>query len=203
MGLFSTLAGASKPLSSTTLADECGAELSLVERLLRALVGLGAAKESDSEHGPVFSSTPISISFADTRGAAAIRSCSGFMMPGWIRLPEELKARGYRTLQSGHDTVFNKAYGAPGKTIWEILSSTPFVDDWAMFMASFAIGHQDWLDFYPVEERLIEGSLDSKEAFFMIDVVGSHGSQSVALRDRYPHAPGRFIVQDLVDILPE
>jgi len=37
----------------------------------------------------------------------------------------------------------------------------------------------------------------SADAVFMVDVSGGAGRQAVELKKKFPHLPGRFVVQDL------
>ena len=68
-----------------------------------------------------------------------------------------------------------------------------------LYMAGRRVGKVSWLDFYPIEERLVEGtSLDN--AIFMVDIGGGQGHDLKSLGDRYGEKglPGRLILQDLV-----
>ena len=66
----------------------------------------------------------------------------------------------------------------PGASVWEVLASTSHGMAGNTYMGTFNEGHKDWLDFYPVEERLAAGADDSPEAVMMVDVGGGHGHQA-------------------------
>lgn len=100
-------------------------------------------------------------------------------------------------------TPFAKVYGYPdGETVWNIMKTTTHVPAFGLWMSSFNDGHKDWLDFYPVEDRLAKGASADKNAIMMVDVGGGQGHQAIGLRKRFPKLPGRFIVQDLAHGLP-
>lgn len=69
-------------------------------------------------------------------------------------------------------------------------------------MRTFNDDHRDWLDIYPVEERLAIGAEPSPEAVMMVDVGGRHGKQAINLKRKFPHLPGKFVVQDLLQGFP-
>ena len=70
-------------------------------------------------------------------------------------------------------------------------------------MQSFNEGHKNWMDFYPVEERLGKGARTDRDAVMMVDVGGGAGQQALALKNKFPSLPGRFVVQDLQSLPAE
>lgn len=51
--------------------------------------------------------------------------------------------------------------------------------------------------FFPVQERLIEGSNITNDDAFLVDVGGSIGHDLSEFKRKWPDAPGRLILQDL------
>lgn len=68
-------------------------------------------------------------------------------------------------------------------------------------MSTFNEGHVGWLDLYPVIERLGTGLKTAGDAVTMVDVGGGLGHQVLAFKNRF-HLPGRYVVQDLAQALP-
>lgn len=100
-------------------------------------------------------------------------------------------------------TPLAKRYGfTNGGTFWDILQTSTVGPAFGRWMSSFNDGHKDWLDFYPVEDRLSKHASNDKNAIFMVDVGGGQGHQAIGLKKRFPKLPGRFIVQDLAHALP-
>jgi len=177
------------------LAGIVPADPLLLQRLLRCLVSFGAVEQVGPDR---YASTIVSKTFAESKNEAAVECCLGFLSPGWLALPDFLKEQHYQNPTSSVKTALAKAYGRPdGANLFEILVTTPYMSATAKYMATFNEGHKDWFEFYPVEKRLIEGARDEPDAVFMVDVGGGLGHQAINLRRQFPHAPGRFIVQDL------
>ena len=126
-----------------------------------------------------------------------------FLTPGWLKLPDYLKEIHFKLPELSDDTAFHRAYNKPaGTSHWEILSSTPHVNAFGTYMGQFSQGRKEWFDFYPIEERLASGADSSPDAIMMVDVGGSLGHQAIRLKEKFPHLPGRFVVQDLAHALP-
>lgn len=72
-----------------------------------------------------------------------------------------------------------------------------------LYMAGRRVGKASWLDYYPIHERLMEGT-KTENAIFMVDIGGGHGHDLKSLRDKYGHEglPGRLILQDLAAETP-
>ena len=68
-----------------------------------------------------------------------------------------------------------------------------------MYMAGRRAGKISWLDYYPVKERLVDGT-DLENVIFMIDIGGGQGHDLKSLSDKFGKEglPGRLILQDLV-----
>lgn len=58
-------------------------------------------------------------------------------------------------------------------------------------------GRASWLDFYPVQERLVDGFDGSPDAVMLVDVGGGYGHDLDAFRRRNIDAPGRLVLEDL------
>ena len=71
------------------------------------------------------------------------------------------------------------------------------------YMSTFNEGHREWFDFYPINERLGKDAKNGSEEVMMVDIGGGQGHQAIALRRKFPHLPGRFVVEDLRQGLPD
>ena len=67
------------------------------------------------------------------------------------------------------------------------------------YMAGRRVGKVSWLDYYPVEQRLVQGTSLENE-IFMVDMGGGQGHDLKSLGDKYGKdgLPGRLVLQDLV-----
>ncbi len=127
-----------------------------------------------------------------------------FLTPGWLAIPSFLQENKWQNPTNPTDTPIVKAYNRlDGAHVWEILSLSPHLHAFNTYMATFNEGHRDWTEFYPVLKRLGEGARDDVDAVMMVDVGGGLGHQALNLKRNYPQLPGKFIVQDLPQALPD
>lgn len=71
-----------------------------------------------------------------------------------------------------------------------------------LFMDSgYTKGRSSWMDTFPVKETLGTDARDGPAAIMFVDIGGGMGQEAVALKKRFPDLPGRFVVQDLPQIV--
>lgn len=58
-------------------------------------------------------------------------------------------------------------------------------------------------DFYPVEQRLINGAQTQDDAVFLVDVGGGKGHDLQELYQKHPNLPGTLVLQDLKGVISE
>jgi len=202
LGLFETLENSTTPLTVAEITKKTnGADPTLIGRILRCLESFGAINGNGNDG---YTSSTVSKAFADKKHAACLESCFDFLTPGWILVPKFLKENKYQNPTSGTMTPFAEAYGfKDGATLWEILGTTSHMPAMGLWMSSFNDGHKNFLDIYPIMERLAPGASTDPEAVMMVDIGGGQGHQAIAMKAKFPDLPGRYIVTDLAHGLPE
>ena len=70
-----------------------------------------------------------------------------------------------------------------------------------LFMTGYTRGRSSWMDTFPVKENLGTDARDDEAAIMFVDIGGGMGQEAVALKKRFPDLPGRFVVQDLPQIV--
>ena len=67
------------------------------------------------------------------------------------------------------------------------------------YMAGRRVGKASWLDYYPIEERLVTGT-KGENGIFLVDIGGGQGHDLKSLENKFGDKglPGRLILQDLV-----
>ena len=72
-----------------------------------------------------------------------------------------------------------------------------------LYMSVFNEGRTNWTDYFPVEEAIGKGAWQEPEAILFVDIGGGMGHEGLALKNRYPNLPGRFVNQDLPQIVSD
>lgn len=118
-------------------------------------------------------------------------------IPAIINLIPCLEKHEFRNPADASQSPFDYAFGA---SFFDWMKENPVTCRcFELYMAGRRVGKASWLDYYPIEERLVEGT-DLENGVFMIDIGGGLGHDLKSLGDRYGDKglPGRLILQDLV-----
>ena len=70
-------------------------------------------------------------------------------------------------------------------------------------MTAFDEDRANWMDFYPVERQLGDGSLQDRQAVMFVDIGGGMGHEAIAFLKRFPNLPGRVVLQDLPAVVAQ
>lgn len=111
------------------------------------------------------------------------------------KLPEYFAQKGWKSPDDADDGPFQFAMGTRSH-YFDFLSSEPYYQQAfnTTMTASFRRKGQSWFSFFPVEEKL---RVEDPMAPLLVDIGGGKGEDILAFRDRFPHLPGKLILQDL------
>ena len=59
----------------------------------------------------------------------------------------------------------------------------------------------NWVDWFPIEEKLVQNSNLDKDQVLLVDVAGGRGHDISAFLEKFPDLPGRLILQDQPHVL--
>lgn len=107
-------------------------------------------------------------------------------------MPEVLRER--RQNPQGQPIIFKRAFGED-QTAFSYLGSNPSsLADFNNLMAGQRYGRKDWFDFFPVQEKLLDGFTGGP---LLVDVGGSEGYELQCFKETFPSAKGDLVLQDL------
>ena len=120
--------------------------------------------------------------------------------PVWQALPDFLKERKYQNVENNTDTALQKAWNTDLPFFTWMLTQPEKLAHFNQYMSVHHSGKRQWHEVYPLEEK-IKGL--KREQVFFVDVGGGIGTQSIALRKKYPGLKVRVIVQDTPDTIAQ
>ncbi|KAI0472779.1 putative O-methyltransferase [Xylariaceae sp. FL0804] len=198
LNLFSLIAHHDGPITSEKLAASAKAEELLIIRILRPLATTGLVVECGERR---WKASPVTHAMADEGIAAGHRMLGGMVMGAAQKAPKYLKEAGYRCPTDPHDGFMQYAFQTKLST-FQLFSSMPDVlRDFNLFMGSTMGARQYWVDWFPVEERLLSGAEHAKDSALLVDVGGGKGHDLLAFHEKYSQQPGRLILQDMAPVL--
>ena len=119
-------------------------------------------------------------------------------------MPEYFKSHGYKSPPDPTDGPFQYTFKTK-MNFWDYISQRPEdAETFNTFMRASRTGRSSWVNWFPVQERVIDGS-KNKEAsdVILVDVGGGHGHDLLDFRNKFPNLPGRLILQDLPHTISE
>ncbi|KAL8770523.1 MAG: hypothetical protein Q9209_003779 [Squamulea sp. 1 TL-2023] len=168
--------------------------LSCSARLLRTLAAIGVLHQADEYH---WTATHLTHTCTNPTIESGLKFMFDFIGPVFQQLPSSLAKRDYHCptatqgpLQDAYDT---KLAG------WEYILEPRFADslqDCNKFMKGRREGSVSWLDFYPFAENILAKAAVSTNMVLVVDVGGGLGHGLVEIKEKYPEARGRLILQD-------
>ncbi|ROW07069.1 hypothetical protein VPNG_06650 [Cytospora leucostoma] len=195
LGLFKHIVGHDGPVTSEELASLTGGEELLIIRILRPLASIGFVDEVGERK---WQATPVTEAMATEEIAAGHRMVGEMIVGAAHKAPKYFKEAGYRCPTDMHDGLMQYAFQTK-LTTWDLfLSIPPVFRDFNTFMGNTMGARGYWVDWFPVQERLLEGV--TQDSALLVDVGAGKGHDLAAFHDRFPHR-GRLVLQDMASVL--
>lgn len=201
LNLLRAIVGSTTPRSSTELAQTVRADPLVVVRLLRYLVASGVIGESDADRyeptnitrNLIAPNLEAGINFSYTTIGPAAMALSDFLHNTEYQNPTDSK---HCAFQQGHHTE---------DSIFQQLSKDPEeLDNFNQWMTGQRDGRANWLDFFPLDEVLLDGLQSAGDAgVAFVDVGGANGHEIGMIKKKFQDLPGKFVVQDLPESIKQ
>ncbi|RYP63324.1 hypothetical protein DL769_006996 [Monosporascus sp. CRB-8-3] len=191
LDLFKHIVNHGVPISSKELASLSGGEELLIIRVLRSVSSIGLVHEVGER---LWQANPITEAMAIEGIAAGHRMLGEMVIGAAQKAPKYLKEAGYRCPTDPKDGLMQYTFQTK-LTTFEFFSSMPEVlRDFNMFMGNTMGARSYWVDWFPVQEQLLDGA--TAETALLVDVGGGRGHDLLAFHEKYPRQ-GRLVLQDL------
>lgn len=117
------------------------------------------------------------------------------------KAPKWLRETGYRCPTDPHDGLMQYAFQTKLAVFQLFGSMPPVLEDFHTFMGNTMGARSYWVDWFPVQERLLDGAEEEEgeeenEAALMVDVGAGKGHDLLVFHEKYP-GRGRLVLQDL------
>lgn len=124
----------------------------------------------------------------------------------FYKMPEYFKANNYTSPLDSVSGPLQYAFGTDMESYAYWKTQPGVMDNFNVFMSGkFTSDHQkqSWLDYCDIHQSLIDGYDASIGDALFVDIGGSFGVVVQAFKRKYPDARGRFIVEDLPDVIDD
>ena len=121
-----------------------------------------------------------------------------FVGRSWYKLPEYFAKTKYQNPADAVNGPFQFAYDTQLHGFTWIMQpeNSYYLNNFNTWLVASHKGIPNWLDWYPVQEQLINGLDRSEKAVTMVDVGGGLGHELLELKKKYPDLAGRLVLQD-------
>ncbi|KAL4800935.1 o-methyltransferase [Aspergillus venezuelensis] len=188
------------PVASEALARLSGAGELLIVRVLRLLSSVHFVQESVGASN-IWVSTPITNAMATKEIAAGHRMISQLIVPAMQSAPAFFLSNGHACPIDPHNGLVQLAFHTEKTTFEHITETSSLLKDFTLFMGNTMGARRYWVDWYPVQSRILDGAEPDKA--LIVDVGGGKGHDLLAFREKFPGfaARGQLVLQDLDAVL--
>ncbi|CAO2648033.1 Nn.00g089550.m01.CDS01 [Neocucurbitaria sp. VM-36] len=195
LSVFTTLVSSSTPVTLEDFVKGTGAAPNLMAHLLRNMASFGLIEESGKN---VFKANRITRLFTDPNVIGAEPHVSAFHLPVAQVLPDYLRDHKYQDMTNPKDLPVQYALKTD-LTPFEWLKQHPEqMKSLGHVMVLDAV--QSWVSSYPAEKKIGNFKAPGDSAL-LVDIGGGFGQHSVTFQKKFPHIPGRIVVQDIPSTL--
>ncbi|MCJ1260780.1 hypothetical protein MMC22_000643 [Lobaria immixta] len=194
LNLFNILVESHGPRSGDELVQETKVEHDLLIRLLRYL----AANDIIGEAGEdLWTANSITKTLAIPAMEARFNFMSDTAGPAGSALPAFLEKTGYRNPIDSKKCAFQSAFDTTDEFFGWLVKHPEQHHNFNSSMKGRIEGQANWLDFFPLEDRIVQGFQTKNDAVSIVDIGGGFGYVLETVLDRYPGLKGRCVLQDL------
>ncbi|KAI5921763.1 sterigmatocystin 8-O-methyltransferase [Camillea tinctor] len=194
LNLFTLIVNRNGPITSKELAELSGGEELLIIQILRPLASTGFVEEVGER---MWIATPVTRAMAKEGIAAGHRLIGDMGVGVAMKAPAYLREAGYRCPVDPRDGFLQYAFQTKLTAFQFYMSRPQVLDDLNTFTGIAMGARENWVDWFPVEERLSNEVTITDSSPLLVDVGGGKGQDLIAFRSKYPNLKGRLILQDL------
>ncbi|TLS21527.1 uncharacterized protein PpBr36_10270 [Pyricularia pennisetigena] len=196
--VFEILAQAKRdgqPLSHAEVAAKTGIESAMIKRLLRYWGSMGTITQVDNDK---YTANNVTEALASAQGRTAITHGFNFKAPVFLAIPTFFERHGYKLMTDIHETPFQIGHNTKLDP-WAWGKENPDrYQDFLGWMEHARDGDPSFLDSVDLGGFF---NNSSKDTLLFVDVSGSRGYVTTAVRERYADVPGRVFLQDQPHII--
>ncbi|CAF9943402.1 MAG: hypothetical protein ALECFALPRED_000295 [Alectoria fallacina] len=200
--IFYTLAQhGGQPVSAAELAAASGAQATFIVRIMRVLVAIGFCGEADVES---YVPTPLTMAMTALPLEAAVKNTYDHAYQAFAKMPEYFRQNGYQSPTDSTNGPLQFALNTK-LSFFDYMGQYPQVSkEFDTFMTASRNMKPHWVDWYPVQDQILDGYAGGSEGenVLLVDVGGGYGQDLEYFKLKYPSA-GRLVLQDLPRTIAE
>ncbi|KAF9884389.1 hypothetical protein FE257_001789 [Aspergillus nanangensis] len=197
MGIFNAFFHADDPKEMTLndLNAKTKGDKELLSRIMRHLNACDIFTQVDSDR---YRPSALALQLADDSPVGACVKHFYLNMRATSFLNEYFEERGYVNPSDAYDAPFQYAHGTK-EHFFSWLSHHPADQEAfnSVMTMNRQVGESEWFEIFPVEERLQV----STDRTLIVDIGGGVGHDMLTFNQKFPHLPGKLVVQDIPSVI--
>ncbi|CAI7647942.1 unnamed protein product [Penicillium manginii] len=200
LGIFQILTKSNKVFSSKELAEKTGATPLLIERVMRLLVAMDFAKEYGTGK---FHRTLLSEEMTDDRSGGIVDTMFVDIFPAVLKTPEFLSKTNYQIPEDRFAGPMQYTYGTKLTTFDWLADDVAVHERFHAFVQHIRDNRPFWVDWYPVQERILDGYSGEENDALIVDIGAGSGRDMLAFKKKFADTTGRIVIQDLPSVFDD
>ncbi|KAI9669644.1 MAG: hypothetical protein M1831_007340 [Alyxoria varia] len=198
-------------MTAKELAVRSGADTLLITRMMRVIVGLGLCDNPAPDTYTPNSKTAV---MTEPIGRDGTKTLSDLSAPACAGLPDYLAEHSYCSPGDDPMTPMHAILGVPH---FKWLAERPHRQhEFNSYMTARREGAKHWTEIYPVQERLLKGSVigpceaslasnrkGDVDNALLVDIAGGRGHDLATFRRKFPNAQGSLVLMEQQEVLDD
>ncbi|KAH6640167.1 S-adenosyl-L-methionine-dependent methyltransferase [Chaetomium tenue] len=192
-----------RPKKAEEMAETLGIHPPLLCRLMRHVAAMGYIVEVAADEYKLTNFTKsLTIPIIGDGYPCIVNGCLAALnaTPNW------LSTHAFQTPNDVSHGPYQAAYNTPLNFFEWLQANQPYGTQFNHHMGGYRQGRPSWMDpdFYPVQERLVQGlDTTTADAALLVDIGGGLGHDLAEFRRKHPRAPGRLVLQDVPAVIAQ
>jgi hypothetical protein len=119
------------------------------------------------------------------------------------KFPEWLDKNGLKCPSDSRDGLFQYAFGTNMEAFEYWHSKPEILDNVNTVMQGVRASRPAWVDWFPVQARILDGVETERDAVVLVDVAGGRGHDLETFRTSFPQKKGKLVLEDLSAVIDD
>ncbi|KAL4969810.1 S-adenosyl-L-methionine-dependent methyltransferase [Aspergillus stella-maris] len=200
MGVFPVLAKATTPVPAGELAAIKPADPLLVERIMRLLVSFDIVQEPEPA---AYLPTEISKEMVNKPVIGTVESLFCEFFPILLKTPSFLASTSYANPQDPLTSPLQYTHNVTIDGFTWLCQNPSALTRFNNFMQGQRANRVHWGDWFPIQERILNGADEDPNRPLIVDIGGGRGHDLMLFKQKFPYAKGKLVLEDLPSVIDE
>ncbi|KAJ5722500.1 S-adenosyl-L-methionine-dependent methyltransferase [Penicillium malachiteum] len=169
-----------------------------LERIMRVLVAMDFAQEQGAR---MYSPTSLSEEMTDKKSNSTVEAFFVDFAPAVLKMPEFLRETKYQNPEDHSAGPIQYTYNIKMTTFEWLASDKVRHERFHNYVQGVRESRPFWVDWFPVQERILDGYSGAPTDPLIVDVAGGSGRDMLVLKRKFPDLTGRVILEDLPAVI--